>query len=74
MRIKRNGQNSYTWTELPSKNSYIYKKFAKLSGREQRDLLEEYIIPRIIEEKNKDQSIRVPTIDIFLQEVNNRVK
>ena len=73
LRIRRNAPNQYTWVELPSKNSYIYKKFNGLSKQDQRKLLEEYVIPRVIEEKNKDESIRIPSIHIFFEEVNNWV-
>lgn len=73
-RIKRNGPNDYTWTELPSKNSYIYKKFNDLSGNDQRALLENYVIPRVIKEKDKSESERIPSVDIFYEEVNNHVK
>lgn len=72
-RIKRNGPNQFTWVELPSKNSYIYDKFDGLSKQDQRLLLEQYIIPRIIKEKNKGESIRIPSAHIFFEEVNNRV-
>lgn len=73
-RIKRNGPNQYTWVQLPSKNSYIYAKFDALPILEQRSLLEKYIIPRIIIEKNKDAAIRIPSVDIFYDEVNKHVR
>jgi hypothetical protein len=38
---------------------------------QQRDLLENYLLPKIIKEKHKDPSVRRPTIDLFYQEVNN---
>ena len=71
LRIRRNGQNQYTWVELPSKNTYIYDRFKALRGNDQRALLEEFVIPRVIEEKKKHESIRIPTIDIFYEGVNN---
>lgn len=71
LRIRRNGQNQYTWVELPSKNTYIYDRFNRLDGDLQRDLLEEFVIPHVIKEKQKRESIRKPTIDIFYEGVNN---
>lgn len=71
-RIRRNGKNQYTWNELPSKNSDIYEKFNNLSGNEQRNLLEKYVIQYVIKEKQKrDESKRKPSIDIFYEGVNN---
>ncbi len=49
-RIKCNGQNQYTWTPLPTRNSYIYESFRNLTISEQKDVLEEYLLPRIIED------------------------
>lgn len=73
-RIRRNAQNEYTWVQLPSKNSYIYDKFNGLSAGDQRFLLEEYIIPRVINEKDKNESDRISSVHIFYEEVNNRVE
>ncbi len=73
-RIRRNGLNLFTWVELPSKNSYIYKKFNALSGDEQRTLLENNIIPRVIEEKEKPEEDRISSVHIFFEEVNNHVE
>lgn len=73
-RIRRNGKSEYTWNELPSRNSYIYERYKRMSGTQQRELLEKYLIPRIIEEKQKDESLRCPTIDLFYQEVNSYYK
>ncbi len=70
-RIRRNGKDKYTWVELPSKNTYIYERFNKLDGNTQRQLLEECVIPLVIKEKNKEENIRKPTIDIFYEGVNN---
>ena len=70
-RIRRNGKDQYTWVELPSKNKYIYDRFNNLDGNVQRHLLEEYVIPRVLEEKRTHESIREPTIDIFYEGVNN---
>lgn len=71
LRIRRNGKDQYTWVELPSKNTYIYERFNRLDGNTQRQLLEECVIPLVIKEKNKEESIRKPTIDIFYEGVNN---
>lgn len=72
-RIRRNGPNQFTWVELPSKNSYIYEKFNSLTALEQRELLEDHVIPRVIIEKNKHESLRIPSIHIFYEEVNESV-
>ena len=70
-RIRRNAPNQYTWVKLPSKNSYIYDKFNGLSGLDQRCLLEEHIIPRVIEEKKKSEEERITSFHILYEEVNN---
>ncbi len=70
-RIRRNGKNQYTWVQLPSRNTYIYERFQQMDHIQQRDLLENYLLPKIIKEKHKDPSVRRPTIDLFYQEVNN---
>ncbi len=70
-RIRRNGPSRYTWNELPSRNTYIYERYKKLSSIQQRDLLEKFLIPKILEEKQKNENLRCPTIELFYQEVNN---
>ena len=70
-RIRRNGKSEYTWNELPSRNTYIYDRYKRLSSVQQRDLFENHLIPRIVNEKQKDESLRCPTIDLVYQEVNN---
>jgi len=70
-RIRRNGKSEYTWNELPSRNTYIYDRYKRLSAVQQRDLFENHLIPRIINEKQKNESLRCPSIDLFYQEVNN---
>ena len=70
-RIRRNGQSQYTWVELPSRNTYIYERYKKLNSAQQRELLENHLIPKIIKEKQKNESQRYPTIDLFYKEVNN---
>lgn len=73
-RIRRNAPNAYTWVQLPSKNSNIYEKFNGLSADDQRLLLEECIIPRVIAEKDKHEADRISSVHIFYEEVNNRVE
>ena len=70
-RIRRNGPSQYTWVELPSKNSYIYDKFNKLSLPQKDELLKEYMLPKIKIEKAKPEDQRMVSIEIFYQEVND---
>ena len=70
-RIRRNGLNEYTWVELPSKNNYIYQRFNALDGNEQRQLLEEFVMPRVMKEKQKAENQRIASVDIFYEGVNN---
>ena len=70
-RIRRNGNNQYTWVQLPTKYTDIYERYNALAVAHQRDLLEKYVLPKIIREKQKDESQRRATIDIFLEGVNN---
>ena len=70
-RIRRNGQSKYTWVKLPSKNNDIYQRFNYLDGNEQRQLLEEFVIPRVIKEKQKPEDQRIASIHIFYEGVNN---
>ncbi len=55
-RIRRNGLNQYTWVQLPSRNTYIYERFRILTTNQQKELLEQYLLPEIIEEKKKDEN------------------
>ena len=73
-RIKRNGNNKYTWVELPTKHTDIYNRYKEMDCIQQKELLENYVLPKIIEEKQKDESQRRATIDIFLEAVNEYVK
>lgn len=70
-RIRRNGIAQYTWIELPSKNSYIYDRFNRLSFFQKDELLKKYILPKIIIEKAKHENQRKASIVIFYEEVNN---
>ena len=73
-RIRRNGTNRYTWVQLPSKNTYIYDRFNSLTVKQQRELLEEFLLPKIMKEKKKDEAQRRATIDLFYIEVNDYYK
>ena len=73
-RIKRNGLSQYTWVQLPIKNSHIYEAFRELSKPEQREVLENHLLPLIIVEKEKDESLRLPTIELFYQETQNYIR
>ena len=70
-RIRRNGENQYTWVQLPTKHTDIYNRYKAMSFEQQKDLLENYLLPKIVKEKQKDESQRRATIDIFLEGVNN---
>ena len=70
-RIRRNDNNQYTWVQLPTKNTDIYIKYNSLRADQQRELIENYVLPKIIREKQKEESQRRATIDIFLEGVNN---
>lgn len=70
-RIRRNAQSQYTWVELPSKNSYIYDRFNRLSFIQKDELLKKYILPKIMIEKEKNKNQRQASIHIFYQEINN---
>lgn len=73
-RVRRNGNSKYTWVELPTKHTDIYNRYKALSFVKQKELLENYLLPKIIKEKQKDESQRRATVDIFLEEVNNYLK
>lgn len=73
-RIRRNGENQYTWVQLPTKHTEIYNRYKAMSFEQQKDLLENYLLPKIVKEKQKDESQRRATIDIFLEEVNNYLR
>lgn len=73
-RIKRNGNNQYTWTELPTRYDETYKKYKRMNMEQQKNFLENCLLPKISIEKRKDVSQRRATVDIFLEEVNNYMK
>lgn len=71
---RRDAENHYTWNQLPSKNSDIYKKFYSLKYDKQKVIIEK-VINRKIKEKAKPKEQRIPSSVIFMEEVNNyRVK
>ena len=70
-RIRRNGPNQYTWVELPTRNSYIYDRFNKLTISQKDELLKTWLLPRIKSEKEKPENVRKASIEIFYEEVNN---
>lgn len=55
-------------------HSTIYNRYKAMSFEQQKDLLENYLLPKIVKEKQKDESQRRATIDIFLEEVNNYLR
>lgn len=67
---RRDAENHYTWNELPSKNSYIYKKFYSLEYDKQNAIIEK-VINRKIKEKTKSKEKRITSSVIFMEEVNN---
>lgn len=67
---RRDAKNHYTWNELPSKNSYIYKKFYSLEYDKQNAIIEK-VINRKIKEKAKSKEKRITSSVIFMEEVNN---
>ena len=67
---RRDAENHYTWNELPSKNSYIYKKFYSLEYDKQNAIIEK-VINRKIKEKAKSKEKRITSSVIFMEEVNN---
>lgn len=77
--IRRNNKknssiNEFTWNELPQFNE-AYDKFNKLHFSSKIDLIENYIIPRKIKEKNKLDSnpTKKSSCQSFVEEVNNYV-
>lgn len=64
--------NRYVWNEL-SMNNEAYKKFKRLSPVQKEDIIENYILPRKIIEKQKDPNDPkiISSSRIFKEEVNN---
>lgn len=78
--IRRNNKletptrNEFTWNQLPKWNS-AYSKFKELSPTLKQDLIDNYIIPVKIKEKNKSENdpTKISSAQVFVQEVNNYV-
>lgn len=66
---RRNGDNQYTWNQLPSKNSKTYKKFYSFNAIIQKQVIDK-VIERKIEEKKKPKDSRVPSQVIFIDAIN----
>lgn len=62
--------NNYIWNQLPEIN-LAYAKFDEMDYTERQDVCDNYIIPRKCEEKQKEVSIRISSMRIFIEEVNN---
>ena len=75
--IRRNnkdgsGKNEFTWNELP-KNNEAYQKFKRLIPKQKEDVIENHILLRKIQEKEKDKNnpTLISSSRIFIEEVNN---
>lgn len=69
-----NSTNEFCWNELP-KYKEAYKNFRKLKGTEKVELIENYILPRKVKEKKKDDNdiTKKSSSKVFVEEVNNYV-
>lgn len=73
---KRNSNiNEFTWNQLPKFND-AYKKLDKLSPFEKQDLIENYVLPRKVIEKRKNDNdpSKKSSCEVFIEEVNNYVR
>ena len=73
---KRNSSiNEFTWNQLPKFND-AYKKLDKLSPFEKQDLIENYVLPRKVIEKRKNDNdpSKKSSCEVFIEEVNNYVR
>jgi len=77
--IRRNNKknssiNEYTWNKLHKYND-AYKKFYLLSATEKNNLIENYILPRKVKEKSKNDNdpTKRSSSELFIEEVNNYV-
>jgi hypothetical protein len=61
--------NNYVWNELPEINQ-AYQTFKDMSHQERQDVCDNHIIPRKCEEKQKEESQRISSMRIFIEEVN----
>ena len=78
--IRRNNKkedisvNEFTWNPLPTYNK-AYDAFNNLDWKKKEDLIENYILPRKVEEKKKDDNdiTKRSSSEVFVEEVNNYV-
>ena len=75
--IRRNNKaqssiNEYTWNEL-KKHNEAYDFFSKLNPKEKENLIEDYILPHKIKEKEKNDGdpSKKSSCEVFIEEVNN---
>ena len=78
--IRRNNKhnssiNEFTWNQLPKFND-AYKELDKLSPFEKQDLIENYVLPRKVIEKRKNDNdpSKKSSCEVFIEEVNNYVR
>ena len=66
--------NEFTWNPLPAYNQ-AYDAFNNLDWKKKEDLIENYILPRKVKEKRKDDSdiTKRSSSEVFVEEVNNYV-
>lgn len=64
--------NRYVWNELANNNE-AYQKFKRLTPKQKEDVIENHILPRKIQEKEKDKNdpTLISSSRIFKEEVNN---
>lgn len=61
--------NRYVWNELA--NNKAYQKFKRLTPKQKEDVIENHILPRKIQEKDKNDPTLISSSRIFKEEVNN---
>ena len=66
--------NEYTWNELPKYNE-TYTKFRKLTPKEKEEVIEQYVLPRKINEKSKSENdeTKRSSCEVLVEEINNYV-
>lgn len=62
--------NRYVWNELANNNK-AYQKFKRLTPKQKEDVIENHILPRKIQEKDKNDPTLISSSRIFKEEVNN---
>lgn len=62
--------NRYVWNELANNNK-AYQKFKRLTPNQKEDVIENHILPRKIQEKDKNDPTLISSSRIFKEEVNN---